>query len=118
MNSRQLGREGEERAARLLHERGYRVLERNFRTSRGEIDIVALSAERLAFVEVKSWATLGEENLEYAIDRRKQRRIRTASAVYLRRHPELAGKRMGFDVVFLSPRSSGAKHYEDAFGGV
>src|SRR2546428_12590063 len=48
-----LGEEGERAAARFLEARGYRILERNYRTRRGEIDLIAEDGRMLVFVEVK-----------------------------------------------------------------
>jgi putative endonuclease len=46
-----LGREGEERAARFLAKKGYKILERNYSTRSGEIDLVALHNREVVFVE-------------------------------------------------------------------
>jgi putative endonuclease len=51
------GRDGEELAARLLAERGYEVLERNWRGGRGEIDLVCRHRDVLVFVEVRTTRT-------------------------------------------------------------
>src|SRR2546428_9757385 len=48
-----LGAEGERVASRFLEARGYRILERNYRTRRGEIDLIAEDGRMLMFVEVK-----------------------------------------------------------------
>jgi putative endonuclease len=48
------GRVGERLAAQALRERGYRILEQNFRCRYGEIDLVAEDAQDLVFVEVKT----------------------------------------------------------------
>ncbi len=47
------GKEGEERAVAYLLERGFRIIDRNFRSRFGEIDIVAMKGDVLHFVEVK-----------------------------------------------------------------
>ncbi|WP_422615238.1 YraN family protein [Fusobacterium necrophorum] len=52
-NNRKKGNEYEERAVSLLQEKAYRILARNFRTSIGEIDIIAEKDDILVFVEVK-----------------------------------------------------------------
>jgi putative endonuclease len=54
MSNVERGRHGEDRAARYLVERGYRILERNFRFHHLEVDIIALKGDTLVFVEVKS----------------------------------------------------------------
>ena len=52
MDTTTIGRQGEETAAVFLERAGYEILARNFRTPRGEIDIVASKGRMLAFVEV------------------------------------------------------------------
>lgn len=55
MNLRQdIGRYGEERAAAYLKDRGYEIIERNWRSQTGEIDLIAREKDRLVFVEVKT----------------------------------------------------------------
>ncbi|PIQ81757.1 MAG: hypothetical protein COV76_07635 [Candidatus Omnitrophica bacterium CG11_big_fil_rev_8_21_14_0_20_64_10] len=49
-----LGRRGEEAAARFLTRSGYRILERNVRVGRGEVDLIARQGGFICFVEVKS----------------------------------------------------------------
>lgn len=49
-----LGRYGEERAANYLHDLGYEIIERNWRSSSGEIDLIAKSDATVVFVEVKT----------------------------------------------------------------
>ena len=50
----ELGRRGEEIAAERLASQGYRIIERNFRTREGEVDLIAWEGQLLAFIEVKS----------------------------------------------------------------
>ncbi len=50
----EFGKHGEELAEAYLKTKGYRVLEKNFRCLRGEIDIIALEKEKIVFVEIKS----------------------------------------------------------------
>ena len=54
----ELGRRGEAIAAAHLAERGFRILDRNWRSARGEIDIVALEGDRVVIVEVKTRSSL------------------------------------------------------------
>ena len=115
---RDTGARGEELAARYLESEGYRVLDRNFRTRRGEIDIVAQAGDRVVFVEVKHWKVLGVEALEQSVGARKQSRIRAASRAYLMRHPELEARRISYDVVFLGADGTRPRHYRNAFDGV
>jgi putative endonuclease len=115
MNRWRKGREGERRAEQYLSERGYTVVERNFRSRRGEIDLIAEKGDRIVFVEVKNWAYLDSGDLEYAIDRRKQERIVATSRQFLHAHPEFRRMHFGFDVILVSPNTPEVIHYEDAF---
>ena len=71
MNTRAKGLAGERRAEAFLVQRGYQVLARNFRTRRGEVDLIVANPARLAFVEVKTWDALGQDSLGQAIGARK-----------------------------------------------
>ena len=51
------GQTGEEAAALHLEKKGMRILERNFRSRTGEVDIVAIDREILVFAEVKAWSS-------------------------------------------------------------
>lgn len=102
-----LGRNGERQAARFLESRGYRIVERNVRVDRVEIDLIALHGGVLVFVEVKSRRLRGTSddpqhtNAAEAVDPRKQARIRRGASQWLRMNPRvrsLAG-RVRFDVV-------------------
>src|SRR3972149_6838842 len=77
------GAHGEAVASTVLAKRGYRIVERNFRSRWGELDVVAYDGATLVFVEVKArrGARFGEP--AYAVDRRKQRRLVRLAQQYL-----------------------------------
>ncbi len=116
-SQREAGILGENRAADWLCSRGWRIRERNFRSRRGEIDIIAERGADVVFVEVKAWSSLPPSELEYSIDSRKQGRIRQAARLYLLRNPEIADRRLRFDVIFLGRAGSEIRHIEGAFSG-
>jgi putative endonuclease len=108
------GRAGEEAAVFLLEEKGMKILEKNFRSSTGEIDIIALDGgETLVFGEVKTWSTYGIEALEYAINRKKQKKIIETSKYFLSLHREYRYMAIRFDVIFIF--SVGITHLASAF---
>ena len=117
LSTRRKGIAGEQRAASCLSERGWTVLERNFRTPTGEIDIIAEKGDEVAFVEVKSWAALPASELEHSIDRQKQTRIARAARVYLSRRPGLSERRLRFDVLFIGRDPQDIRIIENAFDG-
>lgn len=114
MNRARSGRAGEERAASFLERKGIRIIERNVRCPRGEIDLVALDeGETIVFIEVKNWSVYGMENLQYSIDMGKQRRIIETAKFFLASHREYNNKIIRFDVIFVSPVD--IVHLESAF---
>ena len=76
-----VGKDAERTAAAFLQNRGLRVLERNYRCRRGEIDIVAEDGRTLVFVEVRRRRRLPDA--AESIDARKQARLTAAAAHYL-----------------------------------
>ncbi len=111
------GAAGEERAAAYLAGKGYGILARNFRCRTGEVDIVAGKGDTVAFVEVKCWVVLGEADLEYSVGGAKQRRIANAARWFVARRPEVALKRLRFDVILVPGGQGDVRHIEDAFSG-
>jgi len=68
------GKSSEDRACEFLQRQGFIILERNFRSKFGEIDIIALSSDKiLHFIEVK--ATSGEYEVEYRLNKAKYIKI-------------------------------------------
>lgn len=82
-NKRAKGAHYEDTAAEFLAGQGYTVLERNFQTRRGEIDLIARDGAYLVFVEVKFRSSPEHGYPEEAVDGRKQKTIRQAAVRYL-----------------------------------
>lgn len=85
MSARALGARGEAIAAAWLEEHGYRVLDRNFRTRFGEIDLIARQGRELVFIEVKTRRGRRFGTPAEAVDARKRRCWMLAAEVYLAR---------------------------------
>jgi putative endonuclease len=96
------GVSAESRAAAFLMAKGYRILEKRFRTRYGEIDIIARRRNLVAFIEVKARASL--EEAAYAVTARQQLRIVAAAQAWLMAHPEHADFDLRFDAVLIAPR--------------
>jgi putative endonuclease len=96
-----LGREGEDRAAKFLAKRGYRILERNYRTRSGEIDLIALDQGVVVFVEVKTRTSDAFGAPELAVTPQKQRRMLKAALAYMK-YRKLHQVPCRFDVVAIS----------------
>jgi putative endonuclease len=97
------GTKGEGRAAALLRLKGYRILERRWRSPAGEVDLIALKGDTLIFVEVKARAS-HQEAAESILQRQRQRITRAAEA-YLAYHPELKFENVRFDAILVAPGS-------------
>jgi putative endonuclease len=117
------GRAAEDIVRRHLQAQGWQILERNARTRYGELDVVALDAGTLVFVEVKAGRegpNFGPERPILAVDRRKQLRIRRLATAWMaenRDTPFYAEIR--FDAVGVtfdrSGRLADVEHLEGAF---
>lgn len=112
-----LGRAGEERAERHLRAGGYRILDRNWRTHGGEIDIVAAHGADLVVVEVKTRRGEWFGHPFAAVDARKRDRLWRLAAAWIMAHPEAArGRRLRLDVIGITgpdPESAVVEHLED-----
>ena len=107
------GREGEDKAALFLCEKGMQLVARNFRHRGGEVDIIAMEGETLVFVEVKNWSFYGIEALEHGLDEKKQRRIIETAKYFLAVNRKYRYMAVRFDVIFITPQ--GITHLASAF---
>lgn len=99
MDRMELGRAGEDFAARYLEDLGCRILERNFRCRYGEIDIIALDGSTICFVEVKTRSRTDYGPPCMAVDRLKEQHIRRSAYVFLRTRGGLNYTDMRIDIV-------------------
>lgn len=124
----QLGLRGEQAAARMLRQKGLRVIEHGAADRRGEIDLIAIDRRdtggpSVVFVEVKTLGTTKPGHPADRVDAEKQRRITQAALRFLSRQ-RMLNHRARFDVVAvwwpqqetLMPQR--IKHYESAFEAV
>ena len=114
-----LGRRGEQLAGEHLERLGLRVIERNYRTRWGEIDLIACDDSTIVFCEVKTRRTRARTPFE-SIRRDKQRQVRKIAASWLAEHddrPRWAQLRFDAIAVTIGPRDQLAEleHLEGAF---
>jgi putative endonuclease len=95
-----LGLLAENFAVKLLQNKGYKILDRNFRSKFGEIDIIATDKDTLVFVEVKARWSQKFGSPEEAVTSQKLYKIRKTGEYYSLLHPELSQK-LRIDVVAL-----------------
>lgn len=115
----ELGRRGEDEAARHLKSLGYRIVGRRERILRGDIDIVALDGRTVVFVEVRSRSDTAHGHPAETVGAVKQRRIAELAAAYIRRH-RLEDQSVRIDVVAVTfPAGQSGRpvveHYQNAF---
>ena len=118
MNPKELGRRGEEEAARFLEKEGWTILARNARVGRWEVDLVATRGGVLAFVEVKSRRGTEFGSPLAAVSPRKMRHIARAAAGWLRDQGHACVMEIRFDAVgVLWPRDTAPRivHLPDAW---
>jgi len=96
----QFGKRSERLALNYLKLKGYRIVETNYRSSVGEIDIIAKEKETLVFVEVKARSSRRFGSAKGAVTPTKQRKISMAALDYLKRTGQ-AEARARFDVVAI-----------------
>ena len=122
MNSRDIGNAGEDMACAYLKKHGWKILGRNVRCGRNEIDIIAsrhrlidiLAGKRrlIAFIEVKRRKSSDYGRPSEAVNAEKQRRITRAAALYLQQN-NLSNMLVRFDVIEVLPDE--IHHIEGAF---
>jgi putative endonuclease len=114
-----IGRQAEEAVARHLWWRGYQIVERNYRTRHGEIDLIVRKGDTLAFVEVRSRAETSLVAPKDTVTPAKERRIDAAASAFMKAK-RLAGLSVRYDIaeVFTDDRGRPARIdiLENAFG--
>jgi putative endonuclease len=111
----ELGRTGEEIALSYLREKGYKVLDTNWRSGKYEVDIIARDGNFIVFIEVKTRRSDYFGSPEAAVDRTKQRfMIRAADQYITRKNINLEAR---FDILTVLIKGGGHEinHITDAF---
>ncbi len=108
MNKSQVGKRGEQAAAKYLKAHGYDVIEKNLHISHQEIDIVALNRDCIVFVEVKTRTIHPEDADRFstpaaAVTQQKQQFLLKAASKYIIEHEYALQPRMDVIEVYLAP---------------
>lgn len=111
-----LGREGERIAEQFLREKGFKLVERNYRCAAGELDLIVLDKRVVVFVEVKTRTGLGFGSPLEAVAYHKQQKMIHAAQYFLS-EKGLHQRDARFDVVGVSwsGREPVVEHIENAF---
>ena len=111
----ELGNRGESLAEKYLFETGHQILERNWRFSRAEVDLIVKDGEILVFVEVKTRSSEFFGKPEESVSPKKEALLKDAAAVYMEQIDHQWEIR--FDIISILIKSDGysIEHFKDAF---
>ena len=116
VNTKTVGNEGENRASAYLVSKGFEIIERNWRTNRGEIDIIAFKNDILVFVEVKTLPNGTLDMIQRELNNQKRQRILKTSKRFLLNHRQYSNSYVRFDVIVIDmPGLEPVYHIENAF---
>ena len=101
-----LGTQGESIAAAHLEAQGMRIIDRNFHTRYGEVDLIAEEGDAIVFVEVKTRRSGAYGTPEESVTPRKRERLLLTAQTYLQQH-ELDQRTWRLDVVAITLRANG-----------
>ena len=107
------GRKYEDMACEYLKKNGFSIIERNYRSVTGEIDIVATHGKTLVFIEVKGRANDKFGSPVEAVNKPKQLKIVKTAICFIKQN-KLNPKEIRFDVVGINPENE-IEHIENAF---
>lgn len=113
------GNQGETLAAEFLKQRGYHIVERNWRTTSGEIDIVTQQDETWVFVEVRTRHAQTTDDAFASITPAKRQKLIAAAYAYLEAHTLDDDTLWRIDVIAVSlwhGQQPQIEHVEDALG--
>lgn len=111
------GRIGEDYAAKWLIAHGYRIVERNYYSRYGEIDIIAEDSQYIVFVEVKTREDGSMVSPAESVTKSKQRKIMLTAQLFLQKSQSALQPR--FDVAAVTTvhgEPMGLKYFDNAFG--
>lgn len=114
-NNVSFGKLGEELAAQFLIDKGYTILDRNWRNKHKEVDIVALDGKMLVVVEVKTRKSDEFGLPELAVNSRKQSLLISAANAYLFSHSYDYEVRFDIISIYFKDGNPVIDHIEDAF---
>ena len=114
LDNKSRGELGEKKACKFIKKNGYEVLEKNYRTKFGEIDIVASEHETICFIEVKARSNSDYGNPEEFVTKKKQEKLWKTASIYIDNNPsDLENYR--FDVIAIDFESNNVEIFKNAF---
>ncbi len=113
-NKQDQGQTGEDIAAAFLENKGFKILERNFRAGQSEIDIVGMDKECLVFVEVRLRKNADFGLPEQSMSKAKMNALKRGAESYMRRRDWLGDLRFDFVAIIQKPDLD-IEHFQDIF---
>lgn len=105
---------GEKLACRFLTEKGYSIMETNFKNKIGEVDIIATKNDIIILIEVKSRSNTNYGYPFEAVNKRKQDKLRMLAQSYMSLH-RLVDVQFRFDIIEVFLKDDKVNHIENAF---
>ena len=102
----------EDRARRFLQGRGLRLIEKNFRSRFGEIDLIMSDGDTLCFVEVKYRESLNYGGAATTIPHSKRQKLIKTARFYLARHRQYGQRPARFDALLIQRGRDGKDEFE------
>ena len=114
MNNIEKGKLGEEIALKYIISKGGKVIERNYRTKIGEVDLIVRLNGELVFVEVKSRSNINYGYPSESVDYKKKRKITNVAKYYILDN-SLENLSIRFDVIEIYLNEKKINHIANAF---
>jgi len=112
----EIGIKGEEIAVDFLQKKGYKIINKNWRSGKKEIDIIAFINDVLVFFEIKTRSNYDFGFPEEAVNKKKQAFIKSAADAFIAANPQYTTIR--FDIISIVLSGNTVKeivHFEEAF---
>ena len=109
------GKDAETHACRHLQTKGLRLVQQNYRTRRGEIDLIMQDKDSLVFIEVRYRRQTRFGSAAESVDRHKQSKLIACANHYLQTFPEISRQPCRFDVVSIGGNMDSIEWIKNAF---
>ena len=110
-----LGKAGEDIAVEYLLNKGHRILARNYRYAKAEVDIISVYSDTIIFTEVKTRSTDKFGYPEESVNAKKKEMLREAMDHYLTENNIKEEARFDIISIVINPQGTDVHHIEDAF---
>ncbi|MCT4509801.1 MAG: YraN family protein [Tepidibacter sp.] len=114
MNNKEKGRLGEQIACNYLIKNKFHILEKNYRTKIGEIDLIAFKDNKISFIEVKSRNSINYGHPSESVHYKKQKKIISTAKQYIM-YKNIKNMDIGFDVIEVYLKNNNINYIENAF---